>query len=372
MTAGWSGATLSIDLDAIAANWQSLRCRLAPGASCAAAVKADAYGLGAAQVASRLHAEGCRDFFVARLDEGVRLRQTLPDSTIYVLDGVDRDSAGELIAHDLVPALNHLGQVEAWREAARRGGATLPAALHIDTGMNRLGLEAHEAARLADDASLLAGLDVRHAMSHLVNAEVAGDPLNAIQRERFRAAAERLRRATGTPQLSLANSSGIFLGPDYHFSMVRPGVALYGANPTPNAPNPMAEVVRLTAKILQVRRVDTTQTVGYGATHRPARASRIATVAAGYADGYLRSASNRAQARLGGLRVPVVGRVSMDLITLDVTDLPESLAVPGAEVELIGGDHGVDRLAEEAGTIGYEILTALGRRYRRHYLGAAS
>jgi alanine racemase len=236
--------------------------------------------------------------------------------------------------------------------------------------MNRLGLEQDEVARLGEDASLLAGIEVRQVMSHLVSSELANNSLNALQRDRFRSAVESLRGVLPAPSLGLANSSGIFLGRDYHFSMVRPGVALYGVNPTPNAPNPMAEVVRLTAKILQVRRVDTNQTVGYGATRRLARASRIATIAAGYADGYLRSASNRAQAHLGGLSVPVVGRVSMDLITLDVTDLPESLARPGAEVVLIGGDHDVDRLAEEAGTIGYEILTSLGRRYERRYLGA--
>jgi len=368
MTDRRSGATLTIDLDAIAANWHKLRQRVGPDAACAAVVKADAYGLGATRVAPRLHAEGCRDFFVATLGEGLALRQALPDVAIYVLAGVDDGTADEFAARNLIPVLNHLGQAEAWRDTARRIDTTMPAILHIDTGMNRLGLEATEVIRLSTDASLVAGLDLRYAMSHLVSAEIADDPLNEIQRTRFLDAIELLRPALGMPRLSLANSSGIFLGPDYHLAMVRPGVALYGVNPTPKAPNPMAEVVRLTAKILQVRRVDTNQTVGYGATRRLERTSRIATIAAGYADGFLRSASNRAQARLGGLSVPVVGRVSMDLITVDVTDLPESLARPGLEVELIGGGHDVDRLAAEAGTIGYEILTSLGHRYTRHYL----
>lgn len=365
-----SSGVLTIDLDAIAANWHTLKRRLSAGTVCAAVVKADGYGLGAREVTRRLHTEGCREFFVATPDEGIGLRAVLPDGAIYVLAGVDRDTAAALIEHRLAPVLNHLGQIEAWRAAAQAAGRGLPAALHLDTGMNRLGLPREELARVIADPALCEGIETRFAMSHLVSSELAEDPLNAAQHARFETALAALKPRFGALPASLANSSGIFLGPSFHFAMVRPGVALYGINPTPNAPNPMREVVRLAAKILQVRRVDRGETVGYGATHRLARPSRIATIAAGYADGYLRSASNRAFARLGGMSVPVVGRVSMDLITLDVTDVPEALAKPGAFIDLLDDAYTVERLAADAGTIAYEILTALGRRYERRYLGA--
>jgi alanine racemase len=369
MAGGLAGGVFEIDLDALAANWRALGTRLAPGAACAAVVKADGYGLGAGPVARRLFAEGCRDFFVATPEEGLALRGLADRARLYVLAGVDAASAAELAETGLLPVLNHLGQLEAWRVAARRRGGALPAALHLDSGMNRLGFPAEEVERLAAEPGRLDGIALRLVMSHLVSAEEADNPLNPAQRARFLAAVERLAPALGRPPLSLANSSGIFLGPDYHFAMVRPGVAVYGVNPTPEHPNPMAEVVRLTGKILQVRRVDRGETVGYGATFRAARPSRLATVAVGYADGLLRSASNRASARLGGVSAPLVGRVSMDLITLDVTDLPEALAAPGGAAVLIGGELTLERVAEAAGTIPYEILTALGARYERRYAG---
>ncbi|MSO69101.1 MAG: alanine racemase [Alphaproteobacteria bacterium] len=371
MTNERSSGILTIDLDAVAANWRSLKSRLQAGTLCAAVVKADGYGLGATRIAARLYAEGCRDFFVATPDEGISLRRVLPDGAIYVLAGVDSATAAALTEHRLTPVLNHLGQIEAWRKAAAAAGSTLPSVLHLDTGMNRLGLPRDEVARVASEAPLLAGLKTRLVMSHLVSSELASDPLNETQRARFDASLSALSASLGTKPASLANSSGIFLGPAFHYAMVRPGVALYGVNPTPNAPNPMMEVLRLAAKILQVRRVDRGETVGYGATHLLPRPSRIAVVAAGYADGFLRSASNRASARLGGLSVPVVGRVSMDLITLDVTDVPETIARPGAFVDLLDGTYNVEHLATDAGTIPYEILTALGHRYERRYLGTS-
>jgi len=372
MAGGLAGAVLDIDLDAVAANWLGLKARLAPGAECAAVVKADAYGLGAARIAPRLSAAGCQTFFVATIDEGLALRGCLPERAIYVLAGVDPRSAGAVAEARLIPTLNHVGQIEAWRREASRRGQSLPAALHVDTGMNRLGLAADEVARLAAERAPIEGVDLRLLMSHLVTSEAADDPLNRTQRERFLGAATSLAPALGKPPLGLANSSGIFLGPDFHFAMVRPGVALYGVNPVPGVPNPIAEVVRLKAKILQVRRVDRGETVGYGATARMTRPSRIAVIPIGYADGLLRSASNRASARLGGISVPVIGRVSMDLITLDVTDVPDALAMPGTFVDLIGGGQSIEALADMCGTIPYEMLTSLGRRYERIYRGPAA
>ena len=245
----------------------------------------------------------------------------------------------------------------------RHASQVLNAALHLDTGMSRLGLPQGELDRLAQDPTLLEGLSLTYIMSHMVSSEIADDPLNEQQRQIFAQALTRLPPAAA----SLANSSAIFLGPDFRFDLCRPGVALYGVNPTPGQANPMAQVVRLQGKILQVREIDAPQSVGYGATHRAAGPARIATLSVGYADGYLRSLSNRATAWLNGQRVPVVGRVSMDLITIDVTQVPHARVRPGDLVDLLAPDDGIDALAQEGGTIGYEILTALGRRYHRVY-----
>jgi alanine racemase len=361
-----AASVLEIDLGAIAANWRALRDRVAP-AECAAVVKADAYGLGAATVAPVLAAAGCRTFFVAHLGEGAALRAVLPAPEIAVLNGLLPGTEAVFAEHRLIPVLNDLGQLERWRafgDPARRP----PAILHVDTGMARLGLSPAEAAVVADEPERLAGVALRAVMSHLACADETGHPLNRIQLGRFAAARAGLPRAPA----SLAASSGIFLGEAYHFDLARPGVALYGVNPTPGAPNPMSQVVVLKARILQVRDVDPGATVGYGATHRFDRPSRVATVAAGYADGMLRSASNRGVAVIGGQKVPFVGRVSMDLITLDVSGLDPAQVRPGEFAQLIGKGHDVDDVARASGTIGYEVLTSLGRRYHRVYREAGA
>lgn len=363
-----AGGLLTIDLDAIAANWRLLRDHAAP-AACAAVVKADAYGLGIGPVARRLAREGCREFFVAQIGEARALSTLLAgladDAAIYVLNGfVPEALDGSGPGLGAIPVINTPEQAESWSRHAARTGSPLPAALHIDTGMARLGMSANEAAALARTGGLR-GLELRCVISHLACAGEAAHPMNAEQRARFQAA---LGPFAGC-RASLANSAGIFLGPGYHFDLVRPGSALMGLTPLIDQTNPMQQTVNLQGKILQVQRVDTGGTVGYGASHRVDRPSRIATVAVGYADGYLRSLGNRGSAFLGAIRVPVVGRVSMDLITVDVTDAPEPLARPGDMIELIGPHHSPDALAEEAGTIGYEILTALGHRYARRYLG---
>jgi alanine racemase len=357
---------LTIDLGAIAANYRLLRTRASP-AECAAAVKADGYGLGAARVIPVLAGAGCRTFFVASVDEGIAARRTLadfPDAVVYVLNGPEGAEAA-LAAHDLRPVLNSLANIAAWAGHARRCEAPLAAAIHVDTGMARLGLPPDELDRLVMEPERLDGLRVTCLMSHLACADAADHELNPRQLAAFRSARERLPAIPA----SLANSSGIFLGPDYHADMVRPGAALYGVSPVRGRANPMAPVVRLEARILQVREIDRGWTVGYGATHCADRPERIATVAAGYADGYLRSLSNRASGYLAGRRIRLVGRVSMDLITFDVTDVAREQAFPGAMVELIGAHYPIDAIASDAGTIGYEILTALGPRYRRAYVG---
>lgn len=371
-----AGAVLTIDLTAIVANWRLLAARAAP-AECAAVVKADAYGLGMAQVAPALAAAGCRVFFVATLDEGIALRRLLQAAAeevpvlhsppaIFVLNGAPRGCESELLQYGLMPVLNDLDDIFAWGTLAAVLEATLPACVHVDTGMSRLGLSPAEVAILSGEPQRLDGTGVVLVMSHLACADEPSHALNRRQLDAFRGARAQLPAAPG----SLAASSGIFLGAAWACELVRPGAALYGVAPVPGENNPMRSVVTLTARILQVREIDRDTPVGYGATFRaPARVT-IATAAVGYADGYLRALGNRGAGFIGSQRVPLVGRVSMDLITFDVTGVP--LAVPGAEIELIGPQLGVDEVAAAAGTIGYEILTSLGARYARTYVPAGT
>jgi alanine racemase len=361
---GRAGAVLEVDLTGVIANWRLLAARVAP-ADCAAVVKADAYGLGAPQVSAALAAAGCRLFFVATLDEAIALRNRLLASCeIAVLNGPVADSADEFVFYQLVPVLNEPGQIADWAEVARRHGG-LPAMLHVDTGMARLGLTAREFARLADELSQERATRWRGLISHLACADQPAHPLNDLQRARF---ASMCRHFGGLPA-SLAASSGIFLGRGFHFDFVRPGAALYGINPQPGTPNPMRQVVRLKGRILQIREVERGESVGYGAAHVMDHPGRLATVAVGYADGWLRSLSHRGSGRLGGKRLPLLGRVSMDLVVFDCSAADPALARPGGFIELLDDNYGVDAAAADAGTIGYEILTALGRRCHRVYRG---
>jgi alanine racemase len=361
-----AGAILTVDLGAIAANWRGLRDAGRAGGrtvDCAAVLKADAYGTGATIVGPRLAAEGCRQFFVAHIDEGIALRGVVADHPIYVLNGLLPGTEPDLVEFGLTPVLNHLGQLNSWRAAAQRYSRPLDAVIHVDTGMHRLGFSPEEGHALASDRGRLRGLRLALLMSHLVVSEEPDNPINGEQLSRFR---NFVRTMPGAPA-SLANSSGIFLGPDYHFDLLRPGAALYGINPLPGRPNPMLTTVTLHARILQVRRIDALQTVGYGAAWRSARPSRLATIALGYADGYFRTLINRTHVHLGGRKVPVIGRISMDLVTVDVTDVPEAESQPGALVEVLGPHLTADDLAEHARTNAYEVMTALGRRYARIY-----
>jgi alanine racemase len=362
-----SGALLTIDLDALCANWRTLRSRLS-GAACAGVVKGDAYGLGAERVAPALYAAGCRHFFVAHLEEAIRLQPHLPAAAeLFVLHGVPPGAERECVARAIVPVLNSLQQLDAYAKLAR-ATHQLPAILQLDSGMSRLGLSADEVGVLANDPQRLNGVQLRYVMSHLACAEQPQHPANDAQRERFDA----LRALLPAAPASLANSSGIFLGARFQHDLVRPGAALYGIAPVAGAPNPMQPVVRLQGRVIQTRRVDAGTGVGYGLTWQAARPTRLATVSVGYADGFLRSLSPRAVAHLDGVALPLVGTVSMDTITLDISALPESALPPGSLVDLIGGQQTVDAVAARAGTIGYEILTSLGQRYARHYIGGAA
>jgi alanine racemase len=356
-----ASAILTIDLGAIQENYRRLR-EVAADAEMAGVVKADAYGLGADEVAKALFNAGCRQFFVAQLDEGLALRRTLPEASIYLLNGLPSAAGAEIERARLIPVLNHPGELAAYAAYASGRGHALPAALQIDTGMRRLGFSASEVKRV--EPTQLGALALVLVMSHLACAEERNNPMNQRQRERF----EEQRAKLPAVPASIANSSGIFLGADFHYQLCRPGVALYGVNPTPGRPNPMVPVVTLEAPVLQVHEAAEAGSVGYGATYATHPGARIATVPVGYADGYPRAAGNSALARIGSRHVRVAGRVSMDLISLDVSDLPPAATRPGTMVELVGGPDGIDRLAEAGGTIGYEVLTRLGRRFARRYI----
>ena len=365
MNEAGAGGVLRIDLDAVAANWTLLQ-RLCAPAACAAVVKADGYGLGAPQVSRRLERCGCRHFFVAHLHEGATLRPLLMrESAIYVLNGPPPGTCAEMQHHGLIPVLNSLQQIDEWQTLSRGLCRPLAAVLQVDTGMSRFGLDADEWRALMAEPARLDGIIPVLLMSHLACADAASHPLNAEQRACFAACAALL---PGVPA-SLAASSGIFLGAGMHFQMVRPGAALYGVNPTPRSLNPMHPVIRLQGRIVQTRWIAPGASVGYGARFVASRPTRIATVAIGYADGFLRAAGNRGVALLDGARLPIVGRISMDCLGLDVTALGEMALPAGSAVDLIGPGYGLDEAAAAAGTIGYEVLTALGGRYHRVYLG---
>lgn len=351
---------LSINLDALSNNYRRL-VREAAGSEVAGVVKANGYGLGAREVAACLRAAGCRSFFVAHVQEGVALREVLEDARIFVLHGLAEGTEKDIADAGLIPVLNQPDELRRYATLSLTRDQRLPAALQLDTGMCRLGFSSKETAAI--DQQDLDAIDPVLVMSHLAAAEEPDDPINARQLERFRQRPEVLQGL----RASLANSSGIFLGPDFHFDLCRPGVALYGVNPTPDRPNPMQPVVTLSAPVLQIHEIEEAGTVGYNGTYEVPADGRIATVPVGYADGYLRSSGNQACARIAGEIVPVAGRVSMDLITLDISSLPTGSVQPGCMADLIFGPDGVDQLARSAGTIGYEVLTRLGTRLARRY-----
>jgi alanine racemase len=365
-----AGAVLTVDLNALANNYAFLKGQLSGDTICAAVVKSDAYGLGLEPIAVRLADEGCDSFFVALMDEAISLRTILKqrnkEAEIYLLNGVAEGSESDLEQFDITPVLNSLAEIERWSAYAKLNG-NRRAILNVDTGMSRLGLDTRELNTFAEKPKLADGIEITYVMSHLACADDRASAKNQEQRSLF----NEYRIRLGLKKASFANSAGIFLGPEYHYDLVRPGAGIYGIQPITNEINNVLQVINLKGKILQIRTVDTGGTVGYGATYQTPRTSRLATVAAGYGDGYFRTLGNRGFGYIGTTRVPIVGRVSMDLITFDVTDLPEHEVVPGSMIELIGPHYSIDKLAEDAGTIGYEILTGLGARYSRNYIGSS-
>jgi alanine racemase len=367
-----AGGVLHIDLNALASNWRTLRDN-AGGAETAAVVKANAYGIGIEQAVPALGKAGCRTFFVAHLSEAIRVRAVAPEATIYVLNGLFAGTCPTYAEFDLRPVLGSFEEIEEWAGFCRAQGQKLKAAVHVDTGMNRLGLTVPQGLTLKDRAGLK-DFETALLMSHFVSAEESDNPLNQQQIEAFRT----VRAALPGIPASLANSSGIFLNDKPHFDLARPGYALYGGNPTPDRDNPMKPVVGLEARIVQLRWVEEDHSVGYNGRWLALEKRRIATLSVGYADGYPRAASARGKsgdellagmALVVGLPCLFAGNISMDLITIDVTDVPENQVRRGDTVTLIGGNLTVDEVGRRAGTIGYEILTNLGARYARTYHG---
>ncbi|WP_213774731.1 alanine racemase [Bradyrhizobium sp. dw_78] len=362
---------LTVDLDAIVANWRKLEKTAVP-AECAGVVKADAYGCGADPVARALARAGCKTFFVATLDEAVAVRAAVPSAVIYVLDGFFQNCGDTYARIDARPVIGDLNELAEWDVFCRRSHWEGGAAIHIDTGMNRLGLSATEAQGLVPRINA-GDHGITLVMSHLTSAEQLNSSANGRQLATFR---EISALFSGVPA-SLSNSSGVFLGAQFQFDLVRPGAALYGVNPTPEADNPMQPVVELKARIMHIRNVERGETVGYGGTWTARRPTKLAIISAGYADGYFRAASANdgtrgAEVVIAGKRCPIAGRISMDLMAVDITDLPNNAARRGHMATLIGEGITVDELAHHFGTIGYEVLTSLGRRYARLYKGGAA
>src|SRR3984957_4122724 len=363
-----AAGVLTVDLDAIVANWRKLEKTAVP-AECAGVIKADAYGCGVDRVARALAGAGCKTFFVATLDEARAARAALPTGEIYVLDGFFQNCGDAYAEIDARPVIGDLNELAEWDVFCRRTGWAGGAAVHIDTGMNRLGLTLTEAQGIIPRINA-GDHGITLVMSHLACAESLNHPLNAKQLATFREIASLF---AGVPA-SLSNSSGVYLGAQFQFDLVRPGAGLYGINPTPEADNPMQPVVELKARIAQIRTIERGDGVGYGGTWTARRPTKLAIVSAGYADGYFRAASSSdgtrgAEVVVAGKRCPVAGRISMDLLAIDVTYLEKNAVPRGHMVTLIGEGITIDELSHHFGTIGYEVLTSLGSRYARLYKG---
>ena len=356
-------AKATVRLGAVRRNYKKI-IKQAGHSQVAVAVKADGYGLGASAVAKSLWAAGCVEFFVAHAEEGIAIRKTLPGAAINVLNGVMPGTECEMLEYNLTPTIINVQQLQLWQRQAYKLGREVTCGLHLDTGMHRTGLPVNEIALIQQQPERLNGLHINHIISHLASADDPDSEQPEQQLRRFRSALRQLPAA----RASIANSAGIFRDNQFHLDLVRPGIAVYGGNPQPIGANPMEPAVVLEAPLLQV--VDATQgdLIGYGASYKTARTTaRHGIIAAGYADGVLRSTSNKGEVAIGNRRCPIIGRVSMDVTTIDVTDVPQHLLYPGAPVELIGDTIKLDDAATAAGTISYEMLTAIGNRYKRHY-----
>jgi alanine racemase len=354
---------LEINLSHLAENYRLFQDKVGPDCAVAGVVKADAYGLGLKPVVEKLDSLNCPQYFVATLDEAVQLRQLNGQSPVAVLGGLFHGAEEDYIAQKITPVLNSPDDISRWQELAKEKAETLSAFLHIDTGMNRLGLSHDETQKIIDDPALLDGIDVKIIMSHFACADEKDHPLTAQQHALFSDVISAFPQSSH----SLANSPGLFRSETYHYDLVRPGIGLYGGNPTPETDNPMKPTVSLKSRILQIRHCKKGETIGYGASHKFDRDTMTATIGLGYADGFLRTADRQKTFYYNDVPCPVIGRVSMDLVTIDLSGVKEN-PTSGEMIEIIGPNQTIDDLAADLGTIPYEILTSLGQRYHREYI----
>lgn len=355
-------SVMEVDLKAVAHNFKFLQSQI-NSTKCSAVVKADAYGLGMLRVVPVLRNVGCEDFFVATLEEGIALRNVIQDKNIYVLGGTLAGTEAEYTRHHLIPVLNDYSQIQRWEAWSRLHQQRYPAIIHIDTGMWRLGLPPQEVLKLAGNPQLLNSFDLRYIMSHLACSD---SPHHNKNHQQITALNQALKVLPKTP-VSFANSHAIFLGPQYHYDLVRPGRSLYGLGARFLHTDGIRQAVQIYARIIQVREIGKGETVGYDAMYCVPKKTKIATVAVGYADGLSRALSNHGRIFIGGYEAPILGRVSMDLITVDVGAVPEALCAPGLWAEIIGPNISADDVALAAGTTSREIIANLGTRYHRIY-----
>ena len=359
-----SNSFLEINIDSIIHNYQLINNKVG-NTECAAVLKADAYGMGASVIAKALDKAGCSTFFVATIDEGIELRACFSkdENQIAVLSGLLEGSEDIFYSNKLTPVLNDTEQIKKWAIYNKQKNISAPSILHIDTGMNRLGLTINELYDIIKNPTELKELHVEWIMSHLACGDQPRDIMNEKQLSVFLNA----KKEFPNVKASLANSAGVFLGQSYHLDMVRPGIALYGSGSGSIPSKPLKQVIKLYSRILQIRTLSTGASVGYGASYRVSEATRVATVGLGYADGYLRSLSNCSWVFFNGLRLPVIGRISMDYITIDITQIASEKIQTGDFIEIIGDKFTLDDLATVANTVPHELLTRLGTRHHRIY-----
>lgn len=361
-------AVLTIDLANIQSNWLKLK-SMASNVCVAGVIKANAYGLGADRVGNALYAVGCREFFFASIDEALTAKAFLPDRAIlYVLGDIRAGDEFALIESNLTPVLCSFSSLNRWAKANAALSARSPCAIKINTGMTRFGLDIGEFKELCSNTELLYALNPLLVMSHLACADECQHPLNIMQRDRFSTCATLIKSLIPDIRCSLANSSGIFLGEEWYFDLLRPGAALYGVNPVPGALNPMLPVVRLSLPIVQVRKLEVSAAIGYGCSAMLAEGARIAVVAGGYADGLHRTLGLHPEGYLNGSLVKAVGRMSMDSTIFDISAVPLSdEQLLGLEIEVINASLSLEHLHKKSAALGYEVLTSLGARYKRVY-----
>jgi len=356
----------TINFPAMQDNFKIVQDRVDPSCAIGAVVKANGYSCGVDKVGQALAEAGANLFFVATLQEALNLRHAVGNSPqVAVFNGFWQPESEAYVAHNIVPVLNSMPEIEAYSVLSQKMGKTLPAMIHIDTAMNRLGLETQDLQTLQEHPDKLSGTDILYVMSHFSSADDPKSDTHKTQNEAFLKACSMLPPA----KKSLANAPGLFRNKEYHYDMVRPGLCLYGLNPLPEQPNMMKPVVSLDAPILQIREAKAGEACGYNETYRFEKNTKLAIVSLGYADGLLRSLTNRGKFYYKGYECPIRGRVSMDLTTIDLSNIPENeMPSAGEWVEIVGEHQTIEQLAEDAGTNTHELLTSIGIRYERVYI----